>query len=399
MISRRIGAALLALLLPPLAAGCWDRIEIDRHSFVTGIAVDAVTPAMRDERVNTDPGRYHATYQIIIPAGLKNMPGVGGTTGDNAFFNIGASEDAMPSLAARMALKLSRPPYFEHLKLIVVSDEVAQQVNEFPNVLDYYLRNSKMRRDVDVLVSQGNAEQTLSIRPLNEKTPVEQLQTTYNMHTSSFMVKPSRIGDVHEFFLKKKSFAMQSIKKLGNDSTFGGAALYNGTEQRLVGFLTGEMTQGLNLLLGTLQGGIIETTMKGDVIDMSIERAKRTLRAVIPKAGTDDPVRFTFRITVEGAVEKSADQIDLNEKANIRAMEERFQKRLDEVLRLTMRTLQARKTDAVGLGTRLDQRHYRYWKQIRTRWEPELFPKAECSFDIRVILRHNGNINRERHAE
>ncbi|MCY9658479.1 Ger(x)C family spore germination protein [Paenibacillus chondroitinus] len=393
MLPRKVLCTLYLGCTLLLLTGCWDRVEINQRGFVVGVAID---------KPEGDNGKnqYKGTYQMIVPGGLKQSSG--STTGQGnsmnphagqAYFNISTTENSMPAVAARIAGRTSRSPYFEHLRIIIISSDVAKNKANLPNVLDFFLRNSEMRRGVQILIADGKASDVLGIYPNNESTPIDYISSiAKNNQKTNFMLPESRIGDVHEYLIKNESFVLQTIKKEDGGVTLNGSALFDGTTKQLLGFLTGEETQGLNFITQRVKGGIIESHIDDQVVGFKVERSNRKFYVQQTSPGH---MKFTIKIIVEGTLDKSITNIDPSEGKTVEALEKSLQDKLASTTNKTIKKLQhSYKKDALGLGPYLFQNHYKMWKPIAENWDngENLFSQAEVDVQTKVIIRRIGNI-------
>ncbi|AFH61824.1 Ger(x)C family spore germination protein [Paenibacillus caseinilyticus] len=390
--NRRALSLSLVLIMPLALTGCWDRIEIDQRGFVVGVGIDRSTAKTVTRQTSGGTDKYAGTYQIVVPSGLKQGNTQSGG-GSKAYFNLTASENSMHSLTGKLSTKTSRAPYFEHLKLIIISAEVARG-KEFADILDFFLRDNEMRRNVKIMVSDGRAEDVLNVKPLSENMPVNYIESaSKNKRKSNFMLPVTRIGDLHEYLLTQESYTVQKISSYRDGISLTGAALFDGETNRLLGFLTGEETQGLNFLKQEVEGGIVETEMYGNTVDLEVERAKRQIKVDWPPGGK--PV-FSVYIQVEGSLGKSFAKLDLTNSPTLTDIEAKLGAKVTDTCTKLLAVLQKKYgRDAVGLGSHLRENHYRQWTAIQNNWEKgdKLFREVEVRVQTDVKIRRIGSIN------
>ncbi|MFC5450295.1 Ger(x)C family spore germination protein [Paenibacillus aestuarii] len=368
-----------------LTTSCWDRVEIDQRGFVVGVAIDPDEHAKNSQK---------GTYQFVVPAGLKQNSRGASDSSQKAFFNLTSSEQSMSSLAGKIANLTSRSPYFEHLKLVIISNEVARSGSHMADILDFFLRNNEMRRGVQILISEGNAADMLKINANIEPMPVDYINSiAKNNMKTNFMLPQSRIGDVHEYLVKHRSFAIQKIKIENGSVNLQGAAIFDGHSKNFIGFLSGAETQGLNFITGDIKGGIVEAVINGSSVDYLIKQYKRK----ISLENTDpNHLKFHIQLLSEGTLDKSKANLDPLDATVSHNFEEKFQKEMVTAAMKTVKKLQQTyKKDALGLGAYLYQNHYQIWKKVQDNWEQgqNLFSQAEVDIEATAILRRVGNIN------
>ncbi|CAM3160690.1 Ger(x)C family spore germination protein [Paenibacillus lupini] len=365
---RRMLPLLLAVCV--FMTGCWDRVEIDQRGFVVGVGIDE--PDKKEEGKGDEDNQknnqsdsnqmFRVVYQIVMPAGLSTNKGGGDGTGGKAYFNMAVEENTMATSMAKLSQRLSRAPFFEHLKVIIVSESIARKPKKFAETIDFFLRESQMRRSTRVMVTRDKAVNIFNTHPPDQRLPSAYLEElSDNTKESTRILPESRIGDVHEFLLKHKSFAIQGVQNGNrNFSTVTEAAVFNGSSNQLVGFLNPMETAGLNFMEGNVKGGQIKFTFEDRLGVFSIERMSKRLEC---KFGPDNMPSFTFHIRVEGAVDEVFHAPDTLKEPAINKMEEAIQGEIVKLMTMTTNKLQHEyNCDVMGLREYLFHKHYRWFQ-------------------------------------
>lgn len=386
-----IAVMLLALFL----TGCWDRIEIEQRGFVIGVAIDF--PAENEEGSNhSDKAKtlYNVTYQFVNPQALKSGGSQDEGKGKQAYFNVTAQGDSMQIISREVAARVSRTPFFEHLKLIIVSDDVARSPF-FADVLDFFLRYSEMRRETKVMIARDGAQKVLNVNPPSEKLPVMYISSVSENDRKTARILPeSRIGDVMEHLLKQESFVLPSISGFKTEVDLAGSAVFDGSNNRLVGFLSGEETMGLNLLRGKTHEGVLRIPVGDQMAIYEIIHANRKIQADF-----QDPENIVFHVKIqsEGTITESFADLDFLEEDTIKMLEEHTAK---EIIRLTKQVIQKTqeqyKKDVIGLGNHLKEEHYTFWKKVKDNWDKNenLFASSKINVEAKIKIRRIGTVNR-----
>ncbi len=177
------------MLALPFLTGCWDRLEIEDRAVVLGISVDAEKPeAIAEEDETTHKADAPAVagkemvrvaVQIALPGRIPLGPGEGGGGATNAQRTVwvidvvGHSiDDAVMNLQQQLSSRL----FFGHLRVIVVSEEVAKK--GISNINDYFHRNSEVRRMAWLLIAKGSAKALMTAAPQLERVPTLYLMST-----------------------------------------------------------------------------------------------------------------------------------------------------------------------------------------------------------------------------
>ncbi|WP_289138936.1 Ger(x)C family spore germination protein [uncultured Brevibacillus sp.] len=403
-MNKRIVSLCLFVTLLTLVAGCWDQVQIEERGFVVGVTIDVPRSSETEKKANQEAPdkpkgkqRFLMTHQIVIPGGLiSGSQGISGgqNTTDEAFLNLSSEGDSLFEVSRELSTRISRNPFYQHLKILVVSEEIARQASTFTDAVDILLRDPDSRRSSKVFISKGDARKVIEVRPKTEKIPSLYINSVgENINKNSRMLPEVTIGDVHQYLLNQYSFALPRIVAEKEEVKVAGSAIFS-TKNKLIGFLGEEETEGLNFLTGHVKGGLLKAKYKDNLIVLNIHGAKKSVEADIRDKKR---IKFTIKIQCEGTIFESYAKIDLLNAAIMQQLQAAFAKENERLCRDTIRKVhQDLKADAIGLGSHLKQNHYSLWKQIRDDWEQgqKLFEKSEIHVEANVYIRNIGGINK-----
>lgn len=390
MIKRVIATTILLAVMLPLT-GCWDRIELEQRGFVIGVAIDVgVIPENKQSKAQQS---FKVTFQEVIPAGLKQEGNSGSSLAGDSYFNVTIEGRTMLSIIAKMSSVTSRTPFLEHLKLIVISEKVAQSEYGFADVLDYFLRNNDARRNVAVMVAKGDARSVLDTMPQGEKTPVMFIQSISKNQDTYRMAPETRIGDIHEYLLKRESFVIQKVTPKDSHISLIGGGVMDGVNNNLIGFMNEGEMEGYNLLSSGIKGGVLEVDVGNNLIAYKVEQVNRRIISDL-----SDPLqpKFTFKLGVEGSILEAYQRRDYLEQP---VFEELETKVIDLIRKLTAETIaktqKHMKRDVLGLGNHLKERHPGIWKQLEREWDTgrNYYASSEITVEAHVKIRRIGSVN------
>lgn len=377
------GKAGIVLLLPLIIflCGCWDKVEIEERGFVVGVGVDVAEEGAEAK------GKFRLTLQFAVPSGLQGKA----TNGDKAFFNLTVSDNTMFQAIRNMSYMSSRIPYLQHNRLIIFSNEVAEN-DEFVKSIDLFLRDHEMRRATKVMVVEGKALELLELDPKNEKLPVVYFESVaQNPTKSSRIYPPTNIGDVQEYIIRQTSFALPRIALERNEVSVAGAAVFSGSSQKLLGFLSDDQTAGLNMLRGVAQDGVLEFKMDEEHMAFEIKGAKR-------KVAVDDRdperLKFTINIHMEGNLGETQGELDLMNPNQLQQIEHAAEQQLLRLANSTLQKVQGEyASDVIGLGDYLRHHHHKIWERVRDDWDrgENLFARSTIEVNAKVKLRTIGS--------
>jgi spore germination protein len=387
----------LLALLPMVISGCWDRVEIEERGFVVGATVDTPKNVKAKEHEVEEAGktskqhRYSVTYQFVVPGELKQAGGKSGGSGGgggNGYFNITSEGDTMYGIARQIATRTSRSPYFEHIKVIIVSESIAK-TGKLGDILDFFLRDPDMRRSAKLMIAQGRASKALEIQPKSEKLPVVYIESiSKNIRKSARMLPFVKIGDVQSDILHGYSYALPRIVAEKSDMKVAGASIFQGINNKMVGHL-GEMeTMGLNFLQGEFKEGVIKTpTEKGSFV----YEVKEVTRKIHADTSNKEHVHFTIDIESEGDIGESLVTRDFLDQKVLIQSEKQVAMAIKKLTQKTVNRLHKKfKVDAIGVGRYLKENEPKLWDEVEKDWDSGKNYFAKSTIDVNVVVHIRG---------
>src|SRR5699024_8141544 len=138
-----------------LVTGCWDTIHIEDRGFIVGSAIDLA------EDDQDDP-IYSITNQFVLGQSFINPSEL--ASDQKAFDSITGNGRSVSGVNEQMSAHSSKTPYLGHIKMLSISEELAKQEGTLVNLLDHYIRDVKIRRGTNLIVSKGDAEEVLGFQ-------------------------------------------------------------------------------------------------------------------------------------------------------------------------------------------------------------------------------------------
>lgn len=406
MCNRNLFIAILCLCLV-ITTGCWDQVQIEERGFVIGVAIDLPRTKQTERQTEKEAPdkpkgkqRVLVTQQFVIPGGLTGgAGGSGGGGGQNstnqAYYNLTSEGDSMLEISRELAARTSRSPFYQHLKLVIVSEDIARTRHAFADVLDFFLRNPEMRRNSKIMIAKGQAKSAIEVQPKQEKLPVLYINSVAeNTRKSARMLPEVLIGEVHENLLNEMSFVIPRITSNNNEVKVAGSAIFRGYDNKLAGFLGEEETEGLNFLTGRIQGGLLKVPVHDNLVSFDIRGAKQKIEA---NTTDKENMRFTFVIECEGVIGETFERLDFLDQKIIRNQQKNVAKEIERLAKDTINKVHKdMKTDVLGLGSYLKQERPQLWNQIRNDWDRgrNYFAKSEIQVKAKAYIRNIGDVNK-----
>ncbi|BCJ86833.1 Ger(x)C family spore germination protein [Effusibacillus dendaii] len=391
MLNQKAWIVTVCLLALVSLTGCWDRIEIEERGFVMALAIDLAPEKAKQGQKQ----KIQATYQIAIPAKLRTSgqsASVGGGGEEKAFLNITTSGDVLFKTARIASTRSSRSPYFEHTQVVLIGEELARE-GYLDDIADVILRDNELRRKVTVITVQGKARDVL-----NSFSPQEKLMSEYieslseNSRYVARMPKDLSVGLLSQRLNGRTSFAMQRIFMVNNQIHLSGSAVYNGSNEKLVGWLNGEETEGLLLLTGQYRGGVLVSDLpSGERVAVEVKQAATKLTVTMQNGMPS----FRYQIEVTGEIGESWSTRNTLDETMVHQVERSTEKEVKRLTGETIKTLQTElKTDAIGLGATLARKHPDVWRKIKENWDngQNMFSQVDVQVNAKATVTTPGSI-------
>jgi len=373
-------------------AGCWDHINIEERGFVIGTAVDKAVEDS-NEHINVA-----LTNQIVSPAGLGTP--TSDSSDETPYVNLTTIGESLFAINRQMLKKTSRIPFYEHLRLAIVSEEVAHDAELFASLMDVFMRDQEMRRGIKIMIAEDKAKNVLEVDPDPEKLPVMHIDMiTENAYKSMDMIKPVTLGNLHSFLLNDSSYVLPKITVLEDKVDYNGVAVFHGSNDKMVGSLNSHETKGMNLIKGGIKGGMIKFKVEDHIMAFDIDDAKSQM-----EIDTNNPKSMDIYITIEteGKLAEMYGSKTLLNPSYLEKMEEKVAERIEELANQTIEKAQNElKLDILDIGKVLKRKHYSTWKKVEKDWEEgeNYFANSRIHVSADVKVRETGATDRAKKRE
>ncbi|WP_174615815.1 Ger(x)C family spore germination protein [Virgibacillus ihumii] len=386
MVKSRLICLIIAGISVMLLAGCWDRVEIEQRGFVLGAAIDIAEEQTDDELQLT------LTAQIVVPSGLGTP--TGGGSKKKAYMNISATGHSLFAIERELAQKTSRSPYFQHLKMVIISEDVASKPNLFSSLMDFFIRDHEMRRGNRVIIMDGRPIEALEATSDNENIPTIYIESMMdNSFKNADVLTPLRVGKIHGYLVTEQSFVIPKIEMKGNRVKYEGGAVFNGGKNRVVGTLNSKELKGMNLITGKIQGGLIKTELNEHLTTTEILRTKSNMSITSLQQNN---VKASIKIDLSGKVAETFSSIDVANKRNLEKLEMKTEQKITKLVERTVeKAQQDLHTDVLGVEQLLKQHHYDFWKKIKDNWDhgKNYFTNSDITVQVNVNIRATGGVD------
>lgn len=398
---RVISLLLITVLMVVSCSGCWSRVEIENMSFISVIGVDR------------DGNDLLVSFQIINPKALAKD----GAGGEPSVFVFSVKEKNISNALAKFSRESPRVVRFKQLDAIVLGESIGKE--GVSHIMDFFARNSEMRRSIWVMVAKGSAQEVLlkgipaqesvpgmAIRMLMERQD-RLAPTRYPVKLGDFLngmslegtdaiasaisVKPMQEKKLDESDEKKdknnqNTEAIEEKKELA----FEGAGVFRG--DKLVGYLGPHEVRGVLWVLGKVSGGIytVPTPSQGILGLLATDWSSVKIKPVIANGN----IKFQINIYDEGyvyCVEKSG--LAVGKPETLTMLEREKEKAVKRDVEAAVRRSRELHSDFLQLGDRLYREHPEVWEKVKGDWRDTWLPRVVVDVKVTSKLERTGLID------
>lgn len=374
--------------------GCWDRKELNEIGIVIAMGIDK----------ENENGKYVVTSQVINPSPPANTQSKKSPTE-----LVTASGDSLFEAVRNNSKKFDRLSYFAHVRILVVSDKVAQE--GIKDVIDFLIRAHQLRNNIWFMVSQNKeAREVLAIN-----CGIEDIQAYYlegiikgkklNTEISSAILLDI-VKKIQGNGISPTTGAFKIIDEKneseGQDNPAGkkcvrlsDTAVFN--KDKLVGYLNNVETRGFNMIMENTKSTAIRVPANKEenkYIAIDIRKVKSHIKPQM----IDGKISFIINIKVQGNIFEVQDNTDVSELEEFYKVNDKFKKAIEhDVNKAIVKIQKELKADILGLGSALYASYPKEWKKVKEQWDTD-FVNAPYTVKVETHLNRTGLILKPAHV-
>lgn len=364
---RRLSAAIALSLL--LATGCWDQVAVDEVVIALTLGLDA----------GSEPNTYKITLEMVNPGGSTSAES--GESGSLPQAVI-ITREGRTGLEAIQAIQRSidRTIFLGQLQVVLYGEELARQ--GIGATLDHLQRHGQLRRTMNVAVARGSAEKVMR--------SLTQTFITLGLSLDALTIQAQRtgfvatlFGDFLQYLVEPGASAVVPVvesSRTDGSLTVTGTAAFQG--DRLVGIFNTQESMGLAFALGQSGPGLVlvgEDEWEGEKVVAAFG-----LRRVNPRIAVrieDGKPKGEIVVRFEGVLAEQIGGGNFSTRKDWSLLEQMQEQAAFNTVRAAVDKAQEWKVDVFRLGSRIEQRFPKAWKQLEKDWS-ETF--AQMDIDVRV---------------
>ncbi|MDF2683290.1 MAG: hypothetical protein K0R47_4480 [Brevibacillus sp.] len=367
------------MLVPFLLSGCWDRVEIQDRLFVMAVAID------KNKSEKGKRSYYEFTAQFTEARALSGRVK---TSNISPVWNTTSTGPSIFECIRLMATRVARQPYYEHLQVILIGEELAKE--GIDHALDLFFRDHESRRKIKLVIVVGSAKEALYVKPklmpvsgqyISRLTEQGGSKTARLPHTTSIGEFSTNLHSGSNSILPRVTIHPHELK-------MAGGAIMKGN--KLIGWLTDQDVKSLRWINGTFSAGdeVILKNPEGGTPGFTTMEVKAVRSNVHTAIKNGKPV-FTVLIRGEGNLAEDGLQ-NKPTMEKLREKEEQINKMVQSKTEALIKQMQSKyQTDIFGFGEELRRHQYAYWKTHKKDWD-QLFREAEVHVKVQTFFRRIG---------
>ncbi|MBY0116239.1 Ger(x)C family spore germination protein [Paenibacillus sp. FSL H8-0317] len=391
----RVAFALSVLLV---ISGCWSSREIEELSVYVGLGIDIAKETEFEKDIAAQGGKYPKNNYIT--ATVQIAPGTGGSnskqggqsgspaSGKTSYSNEQLTGDSLLQIFRQFALRRDRPLIGHHLKVIVVSKDIAKKYG-LDQLLDFVLRDNDIRPNCLVLISHHRAVDVLTSDDPSRIPAFYLTGITGNSYLSNKILDPVLLSKLDAQMQSGSSFLLQNVLYSNGEGKFSGGSIFDGKTTKFIGELSQTDLEGLSWLRPKERGGVLKTYNKEGFTVVYEMKKKKT--KVIPKVVGND-ISFHVKTESEGWLMEDWRAPEREEKGAYRGeLEKEFAELAEQQIRQVLYKLQhTYKVDVADFRDSLRIKEPKTWKKVKDDWD-NIFSTVPITYDVKISITNPGS--------
>jgi germination protein, Ger(x)C family len=382
----KINVVILLIIISVLLSGCWDSIEMNKLSIVSGLGWD----------MDPDTGEVTLTNQSIIPSQIRSSSGISGggeQKGVGTLQTIQLDHYTGSSLydaLNRYTQHGSRIPFYQHTQIYVFGKEGAKKgIYRF---LDTIARNPASRPNVLMVVSEKKASDILEIKNGMESIQAfgmaaeiklsaeysKYLAITYLEFSNRFMSKTTAPIAPMVGIFEETGPEGKKIQKI----CITGTAVFK--EDKMIGELNERESSGLLWAIDKIKKGFVM------IPEASLEIVKAKSK-IVPEL-RDDKIKITIQIDEESNLMEYKGHQDMTSDI-LQELEKDQAKEIESQVMTAVKKSFSLNADIFGFGEAVHRKYKKEWKDLKPRWN-EIYPRIEVAVKVKTHLNEIGDVNK-----
>jgi spore germination protein KC len=383
---------ILSIFMLILLTGCWDKVELNDVSIITGIAIE-----------KGEDAPYKMSVSSINSTELSKTSAIGNTP--STVFSL--EGNSVSELSNKMNIGLTRKQIYSHTRIVVIDEEIAKE--GMLDFLDFLERSGEFRNDFNILISKGvKASDILKITYSVQKDPSMKVHKQAQALLTEWGGDPSiRLTDFISSLVVEGKHAVTSVVSIQGDTKKGASVENNKMldpaaivvidglgvfkHEKLIGVMSMEDTRSY------LWTQDLKQTNLSVPCDNETEEKKKFNEIRVISTSTKKETKFkNGRAEVIIKIIGEADLVGthcsdpLTMPETFEKFEKQAEKFIEDEIKTTINKVQEDyQIDIFGFGQSLNRSNHKTFKKIKNDWD-QYFSEAKVKVEAEIFLRRSG---------
>ena len=315
----------LILFISFLLSGCYDYNQLNDLAIISGIGIDF------------ENDEFKVTFEVI------STKKEGETSGSNSTYYITSSGNTLVDAFTKSANKIDKVPYFEHVEMVVFSENVA--TSHLEDCIDYLIRTERLRNEFYTAIAEDSAEDLISAstknHPIVSSYLVQLLEFNNETYNSAYYIQFTKTLNS---MLSEGEDAMLPVFKvdendniclsgLGIFKSFNLVHIFNNEDASIVNLLNNFNVESVHFSMSCDNNkAIVIADYKSDV---SIEPGKD---------------KILVKATINARISESTCNYDLKDAEAYLELESKFTKIVEKEIDKVLKEFQTYQSNALNIG-------------------------------------------------
>lgn len=344
---------------------CWSSHEVNTLAISVAIGIDK------------SPQGYLITEQIINPKAVASQKSVS----ESPVFLYTAEGDDLEETVRSLTIKYSRTIYNSHLRMVVISEEIAREGIE--DIIEYFNRNHEYRTDFYIVIAKGaTANEVLSTLTPIDSIPgvsiynklklsdqewaltkaVRVIELTNDLASDG--INPTLMG-IEISGNNQDSNSLDALQKSDeiNILQYKGLAVFK--DDKLIGWMKEDEIKGFNYLTNNVKRTVGHLHYKDVDISVEVLDVKSKMKATVEYG--KPVIAVTIKVTYNiGAI---AGDFDVTQGQNKEIVDRVIEERVREMCYKSLKKAKELESDIYGFGEAVHREDPDYWKIVKDKWD------------------------------
>lgn len=369
--------------------GCWDSKGINEIAIVSAVALDRSDDGqILMSMLVTNPGKMSSAG-----SGSEQKPGA-----DQATILLSEKGTGVLDIFQKIQEKLPKEIYLSHLRVIVISQELAKE--GVSGILDFFTRYRESHLRAEVVVTKNKAADLFKIDTEYEKLPSESLRKKTELVTGSKSTLLTFFNSVAEEGIEAQTPEFETgdfevDSESNNEDKPKTAVVFKGTavfkDDKLLGFLDDQKLKGVVNLNGSTKLGSITIPIPkekgGGFVALRVPGSSTKISPIIQ----GDKLEADVTISIEGRIFENESKLDLSDSKVVHYIEDLLKDTLSKEIKPLLNTVQKDfNSDIYGFGAAFHRKYPDKWNAgLKADWD-QIFRGLPINLNYDVTIARVG---------